>query len=106
MIERSPVSIHVDHLLDQEDKQKEHDNRETVEGEQELPKSMKLVSEAELVVIEIPNIISWLIKKEKSGTPENMSSAPLYGDTNRPLKKKVAVDHWQLQFLTIFASFL
>lgn len=36
MVERSHVSIHVDQLLDQKDNQKEHDNRETVEGEQEL----------------------------------------------------------------------
>lgn len=82
MIERSHVSIHVDQLLDQRDNQKEHDNRETVEGEQELPKSRELVSEAELVVIsKTPNIISRLIKKENSGTQENMSSAPLYGHT-------------------------
>ena len=51
VIERRPVSLHVDQLLDQEDKQKERDNRETKEGEHELPKSRELVSEAELVVI-------------------------------------------------------
>ena len=79
--------------------QKKHDNSETVEGEQELPKSMKLVSEAELVVIsKTPNIISRLITKENTGTPENVSSALLYGHTIRPLNKNVAVNHWQLQF--------
>ena len=51
VIERSPVSLHVNQLLDQEDNQKEHDNSETVEGEQELSKSRELVSEAKLVVI-------------------------------------------------------
>ena len=51
VIERRPVSLHVDQLLDQEDNQKERDNRETKEGEHELPKSRELVSEAELVVI-------------------------------------------------------
>ena len=51
VIERSPVSLHVNQLLDQEGNQKEHDNSETVEGEQELSKSRKLVSEAKLVVI-------------------------------------------------------
>ena len=51
VIERSPVSLHVIQLLDQEDNQKEHDNSETVEGEHELPKSRELVSEAKLVVI-------------------------------------------------------
>ena len=51
VIERSPVSLHVNQLLDQEDNQKEHDNSETVEGEHELPKSRELVSEAKLVVI-------------------------------------------------------
>ena len=51
VIERSPVSLHVNQLLDEEDNQKEHDNSETVEGEHELPKSRELVSEAKLVVI-------------------------------------------------------
>ena len=51
VIERSPVSLHVNQLLDQEGNQKEHDNSETVEGEQELSKSRELVSEAKLVVI-------------------------------------------------------
>ena len=51
VIERSPVSLHVNQLLDQEDNQKEHNNSETVEGEHELPKSRELVSEAKLVVI-------------------------------------------------------
>ena len=51
VIERSPVSLHVNQLLDQENNQKEHDKSETVEGEHELPKSRELVSEAELVVI-------------------------------------------------------
>ncbi|CAH3193011.1 unnamed protein product [Porites evermanni] len=51
VIERSPVSLHVNQLLDQDDNQKEHDNSETVEGEHELPKSRELVSEAKLVVI-------------------------------------------------------
>ena len=49
--ERSPVSLHVNQLLDEEDNQKENDNSETVEGEHELPKSRELVSEAKLVVI-------------------------------------------------------
>ena len=51
VIERSPVSLHVNQLLDEEDNQKEHDNSETVEGDHELPKSRELVSEAKLVVI-------------------------------------------------------
>ena len=51
VIERSPVSLHVNQLLDEEDNQKENDNSETVEGEHELPKSRELVSEAKLVVI-------------------------------------------------------
>ena len=51
VIERSPVSLHVNQLLDQEGNQKENDNSETVEGEQELSKSRELVSEAKLVVI-------------------------------------------------------
>ena len=51
VIERSPVSLHVNQLLDQEGNQKEQDNSETVEGEQELSKSRELVSEAKLVVI-------------------------------------------------------
>ena len=51
VIERSPVSLHVNQLLDEEDNQKEHDNSETVEGEHKLPKSRELVSEAKLVVI-------------------------------------------------------
>ena len=51
VIERSPVSLHVNQLLDQEGNQKEHDNSETVEGEEELSKSRELVSEAKLVVI-------------------------------------------------------
>ena len=51
VIERSPVPLHVNQLLDQEGNQKEHDNSETVEGEQELSKSRELVSEAKLVVI-------------------------------------------------------
>ena len=51
VIEKSPVSLHVNQLLDQDDNQKEHDNSETVEGEHELPKSRELVSEAKLVVI-------------------------------------------------------
>ena len=50
VIERSPVSLHVNQL-DEEDNQKENDNSETVEGEHELPKSRELVSEAKLVVI-------------------------------------------------------
>lgn len=51
VIERSPVSLHVNQLLDEEDNQKEHDNSETVEGEHKFPKSRELVSEAKLVVI-------------------------------------------------------
>ena len=51
VIERSPVSLHVNQLLDQEGNQKEQGNSETVEGEQELSKSRELVSEAKLVVI-------------------------------------------------------